>query len=81
MELANSNSAKKKSAKSASASLFTFLGMAKTIFSSTVLPSVMWERVAVMLTLEEGVAPGAEAVVEGLGVLRVLGRLVMESLG
>jgi len=81
VDLAKLKRSKKKSDKRTSASFFTPFGMAKSIFSSTVLPTVMWELVAVMLTLGDGVAPGAEAVVEGLGVLLVLGRLVMESLG
>ena len=54
---------------------------AMTMLSVTVLPMAMTELVEVRLALGVGVPPAADLVVEGLGVLLGLGRLVMDSEG
>ena len=52
-----------------------------TMDTATVFPTAMAVVVEERLALGEGVPPGADLVVEGLGVLEEEGRLVMDSLG
>ncbi len=71
----------KKGPTSARASGFTSCGMANTMGTSTVLAGLMGVLVAEREVEGEGVPPGAERVVLGLGELEGEGRLLIDSLG